>query len=253
MFSEASTLSTPMWKKPAAVIAAASLILTGLVALQFANSTSATAGSKVSIDSKAINGYDKTFFINDARDIADSNVGDGNCATSEDLLGEKSCTLYAAIQEANKWTKDNPGKSVLITPAPKIRDTASGKMMETTSIYLNWGTGEDSPDATMKEAQNPYNVAPMVDGKDALKKIGGTVKGAFNDNKGATYLLDGSNITVDLQDRLQTTTNADGPTRVTFLLNGTNIKLRNASKITAGGAPLMVGQNANNCLLEISP
>ena len=66
------------------------------------------------------NGYSHTFYVDDARDVADATPGDGVCATrfSAGTPAVPTCTLYAAIQEANALPAD---ASVLIAPAPQIR------------------------------------------------------------------------------------------------------------------------------------
>lgn len=175
------------------------------------------------------NGYTHTFLVNDARDVADAAPGDGECATrfTVDTPAVPSCTLYAAIQEANALPAD---ASVLIAVAPSIRNV-DGSLTPSALIQLNWNT-----------TNNP---APQVSNMATNMRTASGVSAVIGGDSASRYWVQHDDVTIDLQGRLGWTITSDvGPN--VLLFTGANQTLRNFTTLTSAESGIYVGSTAVN-------
>lgn len=175
------------------------------------------------------NGYTHTFLVDDARDIADEAPGDGVCATrfTVGLPPVPSCTLYAAIQEANAVPA---GDSVLIAVAPSIRNV-DGSFAPSALIELNWNT-----------TNNPV---PQVPNMSTSMVADAGIAGTIDNDAASRYWVQHDDVTVDLQGRLGWTITADTGPNV-LLFTGKDQTLRNFTTLTSAEGGIYVGSTAEN-------
>lgn len=230
-------IPTQSWGRK--VLASVASVATALTGLTFLTVSAASAA-----DTLEINGYDHTVFINDVRLIADKNPGDGVCDTGEPAInGFPDCTLYAAIQEANAYTKDRTDRSILITVAQELRQV-DGSMSPAALIDMS------TPSGTVTDA-NPYGVPFMSGSKEDLQKEAGYKTVTSNGlREGAVYAVRGTNITLDLQNRLGFSLIDDSRWDAALLINGSNIVLRNISQLTAYTVPVVIGAAAKDVTIS---
>ncbi|MFF1573667.1 invasin domain 3-containing protein [Leifsonia sp. NPDC058292] len=175
------------------------------------------------------NGYTHTFFVDDARDVADASPGDGQCGTRFTIgtPAAPSCTLYAAIQEANARPA---GEAVLIAVAPSIR-LVDGTFASSALIQLNWNT-----------TNNPTpQVANMSTNMTANAGIASTIDADTQ----SRYWVQHDNVTLDFQGRLGWSLIADSSPNV-LLFTGQNQSMRNFTTLTSAEGGIYVGATAVN-------
>lgn len=175
------------------------------------------------------NGFSQTFYVNDARDIADVTPGDGVCATrfSAGTPAAPTCTLYAAIQEANARPA---GESILIAPAPQIRQV-DGSYAASAEIDLNWNT-----------TNNP---TPQVTEMSLSMVADSGISGVIDGDRYSRYWIQHDNVTLDFQNRLGWKIAADSGYNV-LLFTGKDQTFRNFTKLTSAESGIYVGATAEN-------
>ncbi|QIM18276.1 hypothetical protein G7066_05730 [Leucobacter coleopterorum] len=175
------------------------------------------------------NGFSQTFYVNDARDIADVSPGDGVCATrfSAGSPAAPTCTLYAAIQEANARPV---GESILIAPAPQIRQV-DGSYAPSAEIDLNWNT-----------TNNP---TPQVTEMSLSMVADSGISGVIDADYYSRYWVKHNNVTLDFQNRLGWKIATDSGYNV-LLFTGKDQTFRNFTKLTSAEAGIYVGATAEN-------
>ncbi|GAB3580653.1 hypothetical protein GCM10027406_20520 [Leifsonia lichenia] len=175
------------------------------------------------------NGYTHTFLVDDARDVADADPGDGACATrfTEGTPAVPTCTMYAAVQEANALPA---GDSVLIAVAPSIRNI-DGSFTSSALIQLNWNT-----------TNNP---APQVPNMSTSMAADSGIAATIDSDTASRYWVKHDDVTIDLQGRLGWTITTDvGPN--VLLFTGTNQTLRNFTNLVSAESGVYVGSTAKN-------
>lgn len=182
------------------------------------------------------NGYSYTFFVNDLRTLADTTPGDGVCATTSvpQISGVSSCTLRAAIQEANALADTN---TVLVVPAAQMR-TFAGAMVTSGLINLNLASESGSAPEMLTSSTSPTfsNAAQLVT----------TIDGDFS----ARYWMAQPGLTLDFQNRLGFTLPGDSGTDAIILATGSNQTVRNFTTLTSAEGGIYVGGSAVNFTLE---
>ncbi|UCR89108.1 invasin domain 3-containing protein [Mycetocola spongiae] len=207
-------------KKFLTLLLASALALSGLTAIATLNAAAAAMPD---------NGYSHTFYVDDARDVADATPGDGVCATrfSAGTPAVPTCTLYAAIQEANALPAD---ASVLIAPAPQIR-LVNGTYAASAEIQLNWNT-----------TNNP---APQVPEMSRSMVNDAGINAAIDGDTNSRYWVQHDNVTLDFQNRLGWSIVTDSGYNV-LLFTGKNQTFRNFTKLTSAEGGIYVGATAEN-------
>lgn len=209
-------------KRALALVLSAVLALSGLGSLAVAQAPAAQAET---LD----NGFSQTYFVNDMRDVADANPGDGVCATrfTAGTPATATCTLYAAIQEANARPA---GESILIAPAPQIR-LLNGTFAPSAEIEINWNT-----------TNNP---APQVPNMSTNMVADSGISGTIDADTASRYWIRHDNVTLDFQNRLGWSIVSDaGPNMLLF--TGKDQTFRNFTKLTSAESGIYVGATAEN-------
>jgi adhesin/invasin len=174
----------------------------------------------------------KSFLVDDFRILNDANQGDGVCATAPTGGAPATCTLRAAIQEANAV----PADSYFVGVAADLDPLTAG-VQSTATICQGVITGNCAvPVATF----NPLLLDPMFNGPGDLTGYGDF--GAWN--------LVRAPITFDFQRRLGTQPVSDVDRfAASFYLDHPGITLRNFSSLRANESAIVVSGNADGAVI----
>ncbi len=192
--------------------------------------------------------FNFTFLINDVRMIPDAVPGDGVCQTSGAIApNPNTCTMYAAVQEANAQNTANPAATVLVSVAPLLIQGNGTTLLPTGSIMMQKAGAPPGPDGSTAAQNNPGNTSPMITTAAAMN----AAAGAFVDSDSQVWFDVQGQVTFDFQNRLGSYSTQDlNPLAVMILIRGQNASLRNFSTISSNEAVIYVGTAAQNILIE---
>jgi CSLREA domain-containing protein len=154
-----------------------------------------------------------TLVVNSTLDASDSNPGDGQCAT-----GAGTCTLRAAVQEANAVDDPNiievPGGTYVLSQFGAAEDAAASGDLDITSPMTIQGAGAAATIVDGNESDRVFHVLPfVVDVEDPFDVTlsGLTVRNGFTEEDGGgLYSQTGGTVILEAVTVTGNTTTSDG-------------------------------------------